>query len=153
MDNFFRFASFRVKLKEQREHQIGPRRETTQTEKPLDVQRACTVCFYIFYTSTRHHSRTVFLNCKAGAKVQRKAKQSSLHTHRPRRSRSVFQTCPRFLGTGRVFNLFGSSKYLVETPTAGPSADTRKLTALPSRFATETLRLRRRAMQSFRVGS
>ena len=36
----------------------------------------------------------------------------------------------------------GSCKYLVEIPTAGPSADTLKLTALPSRFATETLRLR-----------
>ena len=37
---------------------------------------------------------------------------------------------------------FGTSKFLVEIPTAGPSADTLKLTALPSRFATETLRLR-----------
>ena len=30
----------------------------------------------------------------------------------------------------------------METPASGPSADTRKLTALTSRFATETLRLR-----------
>ena len=41
-----------------------------------------------------------------------------------------------------VLFISGSSKYLVETPATGPSADTRKLTALPSRFATETLRLR-----------
>ena len=30
---------------------------------------------------------------------------------------------------------FGSCKYLVEIPPAGPSADTLKLTALPSRAA------------------
>ena len=34
------------------------------------------------------------------------------------------------------FHNNGSCKFLVEIPTAGPSADTLKLTALPSRFAT-----------------
>ena len=55
-------------------------------------------------------------------------------------------TCKKAHGTVDLFcgagQSNGSCKYLVETPATGPSADTRKLTALPSRFAPETLRLR-----------